>query len=270
LLGVVAIGLMAAIGCGGDGGTNSGGSPAAPTRAFAMGFTPWPYAATIQAVGDTYTKIQEHGDILTHQIDGGVPWPEAYADAPPYNAVYDANVEGDLALRLANTNAAMPVVLAVCPLNTQRDAPAGYWGSATNMPRPPPWDAYDFGDQALVEAYISYLLNLIGRFNPVYCNYGVEATEYIRNNPTRADDLFGFLQAVYDAVKQAHPNLPLFISVTLQAPGSGDALLVQGYAAQIAACSDLLGVSSYGYIFYGHADGGDPANLPADWLSLAG
>ena len=270
LIGLVVIGLVAAAGCGGNGsGSDGDGTPAAPTRSFAMGFTPWPYAATLQAVGDTYAKVHAHGDLITHHLDSGVPWPEAYADAPPYNAGYNANVEGELDQRLANTDALMPVLLAVCPLNTQRNAPADYWGSSANMPRPSPWDSYDFGDQELADAYVNYLLNLIDRFAPAYCNYGIEATEYIRNHPTRANDLFGFLQAVYTAVKQVHPNLPLFISVTLQAPGSSDALLVQGYAAQIAACSDILGVSSYGYIFYGHADSGNPANLPADWLSQA-
>jgi hypothetical protein len=29
----------------------------------------------------------------------------------------------------------------------------------------------------------------------------------------------------------------------------------------------LLGVSTYGYVFYGHADSGNPENLPTDWLS---
>ena len=118
-----------------------------------------------------------------HHIDSGVPWPEAYADAPPCNAAFCANVESGLALRLANTDPAMPVVLAVCPLNTGRNAPAGYWGSTDNMPRPSPWDTYDFGDQELVDAYVNYLCNLIRRFNPAYCNYGIEVTDYIRNNP---------------------------------------------------------------------------------------
>jgi len=252
------------IGCGGGGGSDSGSDPG-PERSFAMGFTPWPYAGNIAAVGDTYTKIQALGDMINHHIDAGVPWPEAFTDQPTYHA----EVEGNLTLRLSNTPPGTPVVLSVCPLNTERNAPVGYWGNNTNMPRPAPWDTYDFGDTELVTAYVNFLLNLINRFDPDYCNYGIEATEYIRNNPGRAGDLFGFLQAVYNAVKAVHPDLPLFISVTLQAPGSADATLVQGYSAQIAACSDLIGVSTYGYIFYGHADSGDPANLPADWLSQA-
>lgn len=251
--------------CGGGGSGGGGTNDPEPDRSFAMGFTPWPYDATIAAVGDTYTKIQNHGDIINHHIDAGVPWSEAFADDPTYHA----DVEGDLTLRLSNTPPGKQVILSVCPLNTSRNAPADYWQDDTNMPRPAPWDTYDFGDAELVTAYVNFLLNLIDRFNPDYCNYGIEATEYIRNNPGRATDLFGFLQAVYDAVKTAKPGLPLFISVTLQAPGSADAVLIQGYSTQIAACSDLLGISTYGYVFYGHADSGDPANLPAEWLSQA-
>lgn len=83
-----------------------------------MGFAPWPYAATLPAVTDTYTRIQAHGDIVNQQLDGGVPWPEAFAD----QAVYQSAVEGDLSLRLANTDADMPVILSVCPLPLPKPA----------------------------------------------------------------------------------------------------------------------------------------------------
>ncbi len=246
-------------------GCSSGDNSEEPSRSFSMAFTPWPYAGTVDAVSDTYTKIQSHGEIINQRIDSGVPSPEAFAN----QATYHDSVEGDLSQRLLNTSVGIPVILSVCPLNTARNAPADYWADGTNLPRPVPWNTYDFGDPELVSAYVNFLRNLIARFNPDYCNYGIEATEYIRNNPSRADDLFGFLQAVYDAIKLTEPDLPLFISVTLQAPGSSDAALIQGYASQIVACSDLLGVSTYGYVFYGHAGSGNPANLPSDWLSQA-
>ncbi len=262
---LVTLCIVPAMGCGNDGSDSDSNSIADPDRSFAMGFTTWPYAATISAVGDTYDKIQVHGDMVTHHIDGGVPWPEAYVDQPTYHAA----VEGDLNLRLSNTDSGKLIYLAVCPLNTMRNAPADYWGGGTNLPRPSPWDGYAFGDAQLVTAYTNYLLNLIDRFQPDYCNYGIEATEYIIKNPHDAANLFVFLQQVYDNIKLVHPDLPLFISATLQSPQSADAALVQGYASQISACTDLIGVSTYGYVFYGHADGGNPANLPADWLSQA-
>lgn len=261
----IALMALAAAICFGCSGGDSGGNETDPSRSFAMGFTPWPYEATIDAVSDTYQKIQAHGDIITHQLDGGVPWPEAFDG----NATYSADLEGDIALRLANTEPDMPVCLAVTPLRTLRDAPADYWGDSTGMARPVPWNGYDFGDWQLAAAYTNYLLNLIDRFQPAYCNYAIEATEYIINHPDKAADLLDFLQQVYDALKLAHPDLPLFISVTLKAPGSSNAQLVQSYATRIASCSDLLGISTYGYVFYGHADSGNPHNLPVDWLSQA-
>lgn len=267
--------IIIVIGCGGggtNGGSSSGSDGVGPgnisSRSFLMGFTTWPYAATITAVGDTYTKIQTHGDIVTLQLDGGIPWPEAYNN----DATYHANVEGTLALHLSNLDPDTPICLSVAPLVTGRNAPADYWGSGTNLPRPSPWHTYDFGDQQLVTAYTNYLLNLINRFDPEYCNYGIEATEYIRNhrnNPARISEFLNFLQQVYTNLKAAHPDLTVFISATLQAPQSSDALLVKSYASQIASCTDILGVSTYGYIFYGHANSGDPANLPVDWLSQA-
>lgn len=234
-----------------------------------MGFTPWPYEATIEAVGDTYNKIQSHGDFINHHIDGGVPWPEAYAG----NASYGTNLEGDISLRLSNSKENVDICLSVCPLNTQRDAPSDYWGeTGTNMARTAPWDSYDFGDAELVTAYTGFLLNLIDRFKPKYCNYGIEATEYITKHSgdtAKGDALFTFLQQVYDNIKAVHPDLTLFISVTLKSPGSAEALLVQSYSDKISSCTDLIGVSTYGYVFYGHAGSGDPAKLPSDWLSQA-
>lgn len=253
------------LGCGGGGSSASQDSPDIDQRSFAMGFTPWPYAATIPAVGDTYQKIHAHGDLITHHVDGGVPWPEAFAG----QATYHSEVEGDLSLRLSNTDAGKLVYLAVCPLNTQRNAPADYWEDGTNLPRPFPWSGYTFGDNELVVAYTNFLLNLIDRFQPDYCNYGIEANEYIHNNPHDAANLFGFLQHVYDNIKAVHPGLTLFISITLKDPQSAEMALMRGYAAQISACTDLIGISTYGYVFYGHADGGDPSNLPTDWLSQA-
>ncbi len=178
---IVTMLICLCLGC--SSGDNIGDNSKEPSRSFFMAFTPWPYAGTVDAVNDTYNKIQKHGDIINHHIDGGVPWPEAFAN----QAAYHDSVEGDLSQRLLNTRVGMPVILSVCPLNTARNAPADYWADGTNLPRPLPWNTYDFGDPELVSAYVNYLRNLIVRFNPDYCNYGIEATEYIRNNPSRAD-----------------------------------------------------------------------------------
>ncbi len=53
----------------------------APTRTFYMGFTPWPYDATLDAVNFTYDRIQEHGDMVKHHLMQGVPWDAAYTQS---------------------------------------------------------------------------------------------------------------------------------------------------------------------------------------------
>jgi hypothetical protein len=64
------IGLLASCG---------GGSTTQPpaTRGFLMGFSPWPWDATLEAVDWTYQTIMTNGDIVSHHIEEGVPWPEA-------------------------------------------------------------------------------------------------------------------------------------------------------------------------------------------------
>ncbi len=51
-------------------------------RPFFMGFTPMPYDATGQAVRDTYNFTGEHGDIILHHFDQGVPGPRLWATPP--------------------------------------------------------------------------------------------------------------------------------------------------------------------------------------------
>ena len=47
------------------------------TRPFRMGFTPFPYDLSLDAVEYTYEKLQSEADIINHHFDNGVPLPEA-------------------------------------------------------------------------------------------------------------------------------------------------------------------------------------------------
>ena len=51
-------------------------------RAFRMGFTTWPYAATIEAVQGTYAFIGANADLITEHLEEGVPWAEMLRDEP--------------------------------------------------------------------------------------------------------------------------------------------------------------------------------------------
>jgi hypothetical protein len=245
------------------GGSSSG---TLQTRPFYMGFTPWPYDFTIAAVDDTYTKINENGDLVAHHLDGGIPWDEALS-----GSAYHVNVESEFSTRVTKTQANKVVYLAVNPLNSDRDGLADHWGASTGEALTPPWSSYSFADQDVIDAYIAFSLDLIARFNPTYFNYAIEINELmvndINNGTTEFDAFVTFSNQVYSALKLAHPELPLMVSIALKTPGSAEMLTAQAGFDRIKDNVDLVGVSSYGYIFYSHADKGDPANLPSDWLS---
>ena len=151
--------LLALVGllqsCGGSSGSGSPPPPPAPppeTRSFELGFTPWPYDATAAAVNFVYTEAASQGDFIAHHLDGGIPWEEALNGAP-----YSAELESELSTRLNNTPAGMRTYLALSPLSGGRDALAGYWGTATNQPLPPPWDTREFDDPTVIK------LNLVAQ-----------------------------------------------------------------------------------------------------------
>lgn len=108
-------------GCGG-----SSGSSQTLSRPFYMGFTPWPYDSTIAAVENTYTKINENGDLVAHHLDGGIPWDEALGGSS-----YHVNVESELSTRLTKTQTDKVVYLAVNPLNSDKTNIADHWGATT-------------------------------------------------------------------------------------------------------------------------------------------
>ena len=247
-------------GCGGSGSSDDP-APAA-TRPFYMGFTPWPYDATSNAVNDTYTKIQDNGDMVAHHLDGGIPWQEALAGSS-----YHASVEAELNTRLSQTQSGKVIYLAVGSLNNDRSDLAGHWGAGTGEPLSPPWNGYAFDHPDVISAYINFSLDLIQRFNPSYFNYAIEINELMVKNPTAFDSFVTFAQQVYTTIKAAHPSLPIMVSLALKTPGSAEMLTAQTGFARIKDYVDLVGISSYGYVFYSHADKGDPANLPSDWLS---
>ena len=67
---VIALLVATATGCGG-GSSNRAPEPPDPpppaTRAFDMGFTTWPYDATVAAVNFVYTEISARGDFVAHE-----------------------------------------------------------------------------------------------------------------------------------------------------------------------------------------------------------
>lgn len=255
---------------GGCSGSSSGSSPPPPppppptaeTRSFYMGFTPWPYDATQMAVDDTNQRIQDNGDIVAHHLTTGVPWEEALNGQP-----YHPNAEAELTGRVQMLQPGMQVYLAIDSLDAARDSMALNWGENFSEPLPAPWDTRTFADPEVASAYVNFAVDLIGRFDPLYFNYGTEISELMLNDPAAFDDYVLFAERVYDGIKAAYPDLPLMISIAAKSPGSAGMTTIANEFARIRPYVDIVGVSVYPYAFFEHAGRGDPANLPADWLS---
>ena len=243
-------------------GSSDGGDGAAMTRDFALGFTPWPYAATQEAVSFVNSEISERGDFVAHHIDSGIPWQEALE-----GVAYPSEVEANLRARLESTPRAQRQYVALSPFNSARDGLAGYWSAGTNEPLPAVWAARELDSPEVIEAYTRFALDIVGRFEPKWFNLGVEASELILNDLARYQRFVVFAEQVAGALKAKFPNTKTMISVALKSPGSNEAALIETHLPSALAHVEVLGISAYPYVFFSHTDKGDPASLPANWLS---
>lgn len=262
---VLALPIATMAACGGGGSGSGAGGPQNPptvTRGFDMGFTTWPYDATIMAVNFVYTETSARGDFVAHHLDGGVPW-QAALDG----TAYDPAVEAEIQTRLDNTPANQRTYLAISPFNTGRDGLAGNWGAGTNEPLAAPWDTRDFDSPEVIAAYTGFARDMITRFQPTYFNLGIEASELLVNDLTRFNRYVTFATQVASALRADFPELHLMISVALKSPGSVRAQTIEANIGPLIDLVDVVGISVYPYVFFDHADKGDPANLPPNWFS---
>ncbi len=258
---IITISFFAA--CGGSSDSKSASEPDPQARGYALGFTPWPYDASSEAVNFVYAEIISRGDIIAHHLDGGIPWQEALD-----GAAWPAAVEEELNTRVANTPSDKLVYLAVSPFNTARDNLAGYWNdSGTGQSLSAPWDGRDFDSEEVIQAYINFSNDAIDRFNPDYFNLALEASELALNDAVRFEKFIVFVQQVSESLRADYPNLKLMLSVAMKSPDSDNANIINTQVSKIVQYVDVVGVSIYPYVFFDHADKGDPDNLPENWLS---
>jgi hypothetical protein len=217
------------------------------TRSFYLGFTPFPYAISWEAVQYTYATIGREADLICHSFDEGVPWAEALAGAP-----FSAHVQGDWDLRRSLTPRGHRVFVQVTPMNFWRNGLALYRGTANDQPLPPDWQNARFSDQKVKQAYLNYCLRTIEFFRPDYFNFAIEANLLLGNAPRLWADYLDLHQFVYQELKRTHPQLPIFCS---QHAG----YLLRGYedrqdhdaqelaAQQLRPFTDIFGMSIYLY-----------------------
>ena len=178
-------------------------------RSFYMGFTPWPYEATVEAVDWVYDKITSEGDIISHHMEQGVPWPEAYAGDPFPQSFID-----EIQSRLLRKVAGQKVLLQISPLNGERNGMALYRSNTKeNDDLPVGWIGLNLDDAKVKTAFLNYAIRMIEYFNPDYVIIGVESNLLIRNNPGIWNNYIELQKYVYIELKKLYPLLELSVSV---------------------------------------------------------
>jgi len=234
----------------------NGGDPPVETRSFAMGFTPFPYARSLQAVQDTWAVIGRDADLVTFHYDDGVPWQQAY-DQAAYPTDYQNELNG--------ASAAAPPghrrYLAITPINFLRTGLAQNRTGSGSAPLAPPWDAYTFNDPHVITAFTRHCERMIATFHPDYMAFAVEVNLLAYFSAAKWAAFVSLAQSVYTSLKAAHPELPLFMS--LQADSYFLDPVAQGAAiAQILPMTDFIALSAYPY-----SQNADPAQIRPDLFS---
>jgi hypothetical protein len=190
--------FLHAVSCNDDGGR----------RAFNMGFSPWLYDATLEAQDWVYGKLSSEGDIISHHMEEGVPWSEAYSGAE-FSTEYRAEIQS----RLDRKVAGQKVLLSISPLNGGRNGMALYRNDKINDPLPAPWNGYALNSVEIKTAYLNYAKRMIQYFSPDYLVLGVEVNLLIRNNKALWLAYVDLHKHVYAGLKSACPSLPVSVSV---------------------------------------------------------
>ena len=231
-------------------------------RAYYMGFTPFPYDITLQAVQETYQKISVAADIINHHFDAGIPWQEALENSDLPEAVMD-----DWQGRLDQTPANHKVIISTTPVNLERNGLAPYWGESESMPLPEPWDAFTYNDDGVKTAYANYCKKVIDFFDPDYFVMGIEVNLVMANDPSGQawQEYIELHRFVYSELKTAYPDLSISASLTGVDLLEGFTDVNRSQQTQVIndlnEFSDLFALSLYPYL---SAYGTDL--LPTGWL----
>jgi hypothetical protein len=188
------------------------GEPSAGPRPFLMGFTPFPYDMTLEAVDKTWDFVRKHSDIVAIHIDGGgVPWTEALADKP-----FPGDIEGEWKKDRAKIPAGYPVYLALMPLDQDRIGLARNRTKEKEQPLPPAFKGKTFGDAVVRQAYLNYCRRAVRAFRPDYLNIAVECTNIALQKPGQWPVFADFCRFIRSGLKKEWPNLSIGVSHELQ------------------------------------------------------
>jgi len=229
-----------------------------PQRSFFMGFTPFPYDVTPEAVEYVYNKIATDADIISHHFDDGIPWPEALSGTG-----FHPNIIADWNYRIARTPSSHKILLSVTPISFDRNSLAPYKAEKGDLPLPPPWDTISFNHPDVKTAYYNYCVRIMDFFKPDYFVIGIEVNLLMKLNKNLWNDFLDLHKYIYQQIKTLDPVFPVFVSFT----GMD---LVDGYtdanhADMMTALNDILPYTDYfGLSVYPFISNFTCDSLPAD------
>lgn len=221
--------------------------PPSEYRTFRLGFTPFPYAISNQAVEYVYSKIDSNADIIVHHFDDGIPWNEALT-----NSDYHPNIISDWQFRKFRSNPNHQMLVSVTPINFFRNGLALYKSDQGNQPLPSPWDTIKFNDNLVKQAFLNHCIKIYEYFKPDYLCVGIEVNLLMSNSPHLWEQYKELQQFIYDSFKVLYPNSRIILSVT----GFDliDGLTNSDHLNQIRAINDIqlycdmVGFSLYPYL----------------------
>jgi hypothetical protein len=212
------------------------------TRTFRMGFTPFPYDITPEAVTETRTFLRENADIIAFHMES-VPWTEALSGAP-----FRAGLMGDWEYKRDIMPESAATYVAISP---GRDGLGNYWGDEENQPVPAGFADKQFDHPDVKAAFTNYALRAVEYFDPAYLAIGIEVNELHGKGVDKWEAYAELHRHVYQAVKADHPRLPVFASFTLHNmldwQGKPDEAMIAAYD-DLMPYNDVVAVSFYPFI----------------------
>jgi len=209
------------------------------SREFQMGFTSWPYAATLDAVASTDAFIAKRGDIYCEHIDSEIPW-NAWLDETELPSAFTEMVNNRVARRASGNS----LTLSISLLDIARtDLMPDYDGNI------PIYENLD--DTHIADAFHKHVDYLVERLTPEYLVIAVEADGLLKNAPEKWEAYKSLITEVKGRIKSDHPSLPISESMMLHnfyKPDYGDAEAIVSELTDYMNSLDFAAISFYPFL----------------------
>jgi hypothetical protein len=180
-------------------------------RAYRMGLSALPPAATVEAEAATWAFIRGQGDLVAVVLDGGVPWHELIDGAPlpePLESELQ-RIEAEL------TEHEGGLLLAVDLFSPDRGTIAPDV-LGRSLPRPLV-ALQSTASPELRAAYTAYCRGLVERFQPDYLAPVLDLNLYWQNRPSDYDHAVDFYKALREELKALRVQTQIFPTWDLDA-----------------------------------------------------